>query len=300
MNQPPIQTICTLSLRSHPHDSGRVQCSDSWMLGDTDAQGFVHSEAQMPRLGDLDALEIWRLRDSETRTLGSLDSGAQMLGCSQTLRHLEAQTWILGGSEAQRLRCTGAQTQTYRLRDLEDWKIGGSEAQRLRPRHSDLDARRLGCLTLGNSDSEAQKLRCSEAWRLGCSGAQTQTHRLGDSEHRRLRDLEDQRLRDLGAQRLGGSEAWKLGGSEAQKLRSSDVQTQRLRYSEAWRLRLSDTQCSDSDTQNFGSSDSCKLRCSVVDHMMRCLTVSDKFEVLFHDQNKHKILNERDRCDTKT
>jgi hypothetical protein len=43
-----------------------------------------------------------------------------------------------------------------------------------------------------------------------------------------------------------------------------------------------------------------KLRCSVVDHMMRRLTVSDKFEVLFHDQNKHKILDECDRCDTKT
>jgi hypothetical protein len=117
--------------------------SETQMLRDTDAQGYVHSEAQMPRLGDLDALEIWRLRDSETHTLGSLDLGTRMLGGSQTLRHSEAQTWILGSSEAWRLRGSEAQklsAQTQRLR--------GSEAQRLRSsvlrlRHLELRKLRL-------------------------------------------------------------------------------------------------------------------------------------------------------------
>jgi hypothetical protein len=111
--------------------------SETQMLRDTDAQGYVHSEAQMPRLGDLDALKIWRLRDSETHTLGSLDLGTRMLGGSQTLRHSEAQTWILRSSEA------------WRLRGLEAQRLRGSEAQ-----CSDSDTWNFG-------SSDLHKLRCS-------------------------------------------------------------------------------------------------------------------------------------------
>jgi hypothetical protein len=172
------------------------------MLGDTDAQGYVHLEAQMPRLRDLDALEIQRLRDSETHTLGSLDSGAQMLGCSQTLGSSDLDTQKLRGSEAWRLRCTGAQTQTYMLRDLEDWKIRDLEAQRLRCSGAQTQTLRLGCSETQMLDTWKLRLRGSEAQMLG--GLDAQVLRCSDS------DTQAWRLRTSEAQRLGRSEAQML------------------------------------------------------------------------------------------
>jgi hypothetical protein len=136
-----LRSLANQMLRCSEPQTGRLKCSlvdsETQMLGDTDAQGYVHLEAQMPRLRDLDALEIQRLRDSYTWQLRLRGSDARMLTDTRKLRLGYSEAQRLRGLEAQMHRCSDSDIHAQRLGRLEDQRLGGSEAQVLRCSDSD-------------------------------------------------------------------------------------------------------------------------------------------------------------------